>query len=117
MSVTGSAGDLRAQPLVLVIDDSITYRTAISQALRGAGYAVVAAANGEDGLRAAAQIRPDVVVVDRVLPDIDGTAVIRDIRLEPALRRTPCLLITADEDPAVEYTALETGADAYVRKG
>lgn len=111
-----SAG-MRVQPLVLVIDDSITYRTAIAQALRSAGYVVVAAATGEEGLRAASRLRPDVVVVDRVLPDIDGTEVIRDIRLEPALRRTPCLLITADEDPTVEYAALETGADAYVRKG
>src|SRR5688500_18550508 len=107
----------RVQPLVLVIDDSITYRTAIAQALEKAGYAVVAAASGEEGLRAATRLRPDVVVVDWMLPDVDGTAIIRTIRLEPALRRIPCLLITADEDPAVEFTALETGADAYVRKG
>ena len=107
----------RVQPLVLVIDDSITYRTAIAQALKQAGYAVVAAASGEEGLRAATRLRPDVVVVDWMLPDVDGTAIIRTIRLEPALRRIPCLLITADEDPSVEFTALETGADAYVRKG
>ena len=107
----------RVQPLVLVIDDSITYRTAIAQALKQAGYAVVSAASGEEGLRAATRLRPDVVVVDWMLPDVDGTAIIRTIRLEPALRRIPCLLITADEDPSVEFTALETGADAYVRKG
>jgi two-component system NtrC family sensor kinase len=107
----------RPRPLVLVIDDSATYRAAISQTLRRAGYDVASASNGDEGLRAAAALRPDVLVVDRMLPDIDGTAIIRHVRLDATLRRTPCLLITADEDPAVEFTALETGADAYVRKG
>jgi signal transduction histidine kinase len=106
----------RLRPLVLVIDDSATYRAALSQTLRDAGYDVESAKTGDEGLRAAARLRPDVMVVDRVLPDIDGTAVIRDIRLDSALRRTPCVLITADEDRSVEFEALETGADAYVRK-
>ena len=107
---------VRERPLVLVIDDSATYRAAIGLALRGAGYDVADARNGDEGLRAAARLRPDVLVVDRILPDLDGTAVIRNIRLDAALRRTPCVLITADENPSVELTALETGADAYVHK-
>jgi signal transduction histidine kinase/CheY-like chemotaxis protein len=111
-----SDSGLRPQPLVLVIDDSATFRAALGQALRAAGYAVEASATGEEGLRAASRLRPDVIVVDRVLPDLDGTAVIRNIRLDTAVRRTPCLLVTADEDPSVEFTALETGADAYVQK-
>jgi signal transduction histidine kinase/FixJ family two-component response regulator len=107
----------RPRPLVLVVDDSATYRAAIRQALQQAGYDVAVASDGEGGLQAAARLRPDVLVVDRVLPDMDGTAIIRNVRFDATLRRTPCLLITADEDPSVEFTALETGADAYVRKG
>jgi two-component system NtrC family sensor kinase len=107
----------RVRPLVLVVDDSATYRAALGHRLTQAGYDVATAANGEQGLRTASRLRPDLLVVDRVLPDLDGTAVIRNVRLDAALRRTPCLLVTADDDPAVEFTALETGADAYVRKG
>jgi signal transduction histidine kinase len=107
---------VRMRPLVLVIDDSATYRAAIGQTLRQAGYDVADARSGDEGLREAARLRPDVLVVDHILPDIDGTAVIRNIRLDTTLRRTPCLLVTADDNPSVELMALETGADAYVRK-
>jgi signal transduction histidine kinase len=107
---------VRGRPLVLVIDDSATYRAAIGLALREAGYDVADARSGDEGLRTAARLQPDLLVVDHILPDQDGTAVIRNIRLDAALRRTPCLLITANENPEIELTALETGADAYVRK-
>jgi signal transduction histidine kinase len=103
-------------PLVLVVDDSATFRAAISRALRDASYRVETAATGEAGLRAALRLRPDVVIVDRMLPDYDGTALVRNLKLDPAMRRTPCVLVTADEDRSVEFAALETGADAYVHK-
>jgi signal transduction histidine kinase len=55
--------------------------------------------------------------VDRELPGIDGPTVIRRIRLDPALRRMPCLLLTASDDRTAELQALEAGADAFLRKG
>jgi signal transduction histidine kinase len=108
--------DAALQPLVLVVDDSATFRAAVSRALRDGGYRVETAPTGEDGLRAAIRLRPDVVIVDRMLPDYDGTALVRNLKLDPAMRRTPCVLVTADEDRSVEFAALETGADAYVHK-
>jgi two-component system NtrC family sensor kinase len=101
---------------VLVIDDSPTFREALKSALESSGYAVVTSGTGEDGLRAAVDARPAVIVVDGVLPGIDGSTVIRRIRADAALRSTPCILLTSSEERSDELKALDAGADAYVRK-
>lgn len=103
--------------LVLLIDDSSTYREALGSALSAAGYDVRTAASGEEGLRIAAEARPNAILVDGVLPGIDGATVIRRVRLDAALRRTPCILLTASEDKASEMRAFDAGADTFVRKG
>lgn len=102
---------------VLVIDDSATFRDALCSALQTQGYDVISAATGEDGLRSAAMYRPAVVVVDGVLPGIDGPTVVRKLRLDAALRQTPCMLLTGSTtDLTAELHALDVGADAFVRK-
>ncbi len=101
---------------ILIIDDSVTYREELALCLREAGYETVTAASGEEGLRTAAEETPDAIIVDGVMPGLDGTGVVRRIRLDPTLRATPCLLLTASEGNAVEVQALDAGADAYVRK-
>lgn len=101
---------------VLVIDDSITFRETLKAALEQAGYDVIVADSGEDGLRLASDRRPTAIVVDGQLPGIDGATVIRRIRLDAALRGLPCLLLTASEDRGAEVRALDAGADAFVRK-
>jgi two-component system NtrC family sensor kinase len=106
----------RDRTTVLVIDDSITFREQLRELLEPEGYAVLTAASGEEGLRTAADRRPQAVIVDGVMPGIDGATVIRRIRLDPALRDTPCLLMTAADDYATEVQMLEAGADAFVRK-
>ncbi|HEX4610392.1 MAG TPA: response regulator [Urbifossiella sp.] len=103
-------------PLVLVIDDSPTFREELREALEAAGYAVRTAGTGEEGLRLAAQLRPDGVVVDGQLPGIDGAAVAARLRATPALRHVPCLLLTASGGKGDEVRALDAGADGYVRK-
>ena len=108
-------GDERSTT-VLIIDDSRTFREALQSALESSGYTVVTASSGEDGLRAAVAARPAVIVVDGVLPGIDGATVIRRIRADAALRSTPCILLTGSEDRSGELDALDAGADAYVRK-
>ncbi|GGN07654.1 DNA-binding response OmpR family regulator [Actinoplanes campanulatus] len=101
---------------VLVIDDSMTFREELRGLLEPEGYTVLTAAGGEEGLRTAADRRPSAVIVDGVMPDLDGATVIRRIRLDPALRDTPCLLMTAADDYATEMQALDAGADAFIRK-
>ena len=101
---------------VLVIDDSATFRNELKQSLQGADYEVQEAATGEEGLALAAAFRPDAVVVDGMLPGIDGATVVRRLKSDTALRSTPCLLLTAAEGADDELRSLEAGADAYVRK-
>ncbi len=104
------------RPTVLVIDDSPTFRDELRRALESAGYLVLAASSGEEGLRVAATIRPTALIVDGVMPGIDGATVVRRLRLDAALRGTPCLLLTASEDGGAELRALDAGADSFVRK-
>ena len=105
-----------ARPTVLVIDDSMTFRERLRELLEGEGYAVLTAPSGEEGLRLAADRRPNAVIVDGIMPGIDGATVIRRIRLDAALRDTPCLLLTAADDYATELQMLDAGADGFVRK-
>jgi two-component system NtrC family sensor kinase len=101
---------------VLVIDDSTTFREVLAGALRASGHLVISAGTGEEGLRLAGVRRPRAVIVDGVLPGIDGASVIRRLRLDATLRGTPCVLLTAARDIDAELRALEAGADAFVHK-
>lgn len=101
---------------ILLIDDSVTFREALKEVLEGAGYRVLVASTGEEGLRLAADQRPAAIIVDGQMPGIDGATVIRRIRLDAALRRLPCLLLTGSEDHGAELRVLDAGADAFVRK-
>ncbi len=111
-----TATQTSGQATVLVIDDSATFREELRAALAAAGHSVLSAETGEEGLRLAAASRPTAILVDCVLPGMDGAAVVRRIRLDAALRRTPCLLLTASQGRGAELRALDAGADAFVRK-
>lgn len=106
-----------ASDAILVIDDSPTFRNALIEMLEEVGYPVLPATSGEEGLRIAADARPAAVIVDGSLPGIDGPTVIRRIRLDAALRHTPCLLLTGSDEGGAELQAFDAGADAFVRKG
>ena len=101
---------------ILVIDDSPTFRNEMREALEAAGYEVTTSPSGEDGLHLAVSHRPAAVIVDYGLPGIDGPTVVRRMREDAVLRRTPCLLLTGSEDRSQELRALEAGADGFVRK-
>jgi two-component system NtrC family sensor kinase len=77
---------------------------------------VECAGTGEEGLRLAADQRPAAVIVDGMLPGIDGATVIRHLRLDAALRGLPCILLTASREIDAELRALDSGADAFVHK-
>lgn len=101
---------------ILVVDDSATFREVLRRSLEQLGYQVAIAENGEDGLKLAASLRPTAILVDSIMPGIDGATLIRRVRLDAALRSTPCVLLTASEGHGAELRALDAGADAFVRK-
>jgi len=112
----GASHPAAASSTILIVDDSVTFREELKRALEGAAYAVATATTGEEGLKLAASLRPTAILVDSVMPGIDGATLIRRIRLDAALRRTPCVLLTASEGAGAELKALDAGADAFVRK-
>ena len=105
------------QATILIIDDSLTFRRELAGALGAAGYAVLEADSGEQGLRLAADHRPNAIIVDGVMPGIDGSTVVRRVRVDLALRGTPCLMLTASDAGGAELQALDAGADAFASKG
>ena len=99
---------------VLVADDEPAVRTALRRALALHGFDVALAADGRDALAAAAVRRPDVVVLDVLMPRLDGLAACRSLRARGDT--TPVLMLTAREAVAQRVEGLEAGADDYLVK-
>lgn len=101
---------------ILVVEDERDIRTLILHHLRKDGYSTVGASDGEDGLRKAEERRPHLVVLDLMLPGMDGMAVCRKIRKNTETRTTPVLMLTARGEEEDMVSGLEAGADDYVVK-
>lgn len=100
-------------PFLLLIEDDDAIRTGLELGLSRQGHRVVAAATGEDGLKLLKEQRPDLIVLDVMLPGIDGFEVCRRIRRTDQL---PIILLTARSDDIDVVVGLESGADDYVIK-
>jgi two-component system KDP operon response regulator KdpE len=100
-------------PRVLVIDDEAPIRRLLNVALHAHGYEVTAVGLGQEGLAKAACWRPDLVVLDLGLPDIDGLEVIRRLREWSAV---PIIVLSVRERESEKIAALDAGADDYVTK-
>jgi two-component system response regulator MtrA len=98
---------------ILLVEDDPSIRELTTIGLRAAGYEVVAAADGREGLDRFAADAPDAVVLDIMLPVLDGLAVCRTIRLGSTV---PIVMLTARTDAFDVVAGLEAGADDYVRK-
>ncbi|HWE63258.1 MAG TPA: response regulator transcription factor [Chloroflexota bacterium] len=98
---------------ILVVEDEPTVSDVVARYLRREGYGVSTAGDGEEGLRLALQHRPDLVVLDLMLPGLDGLEVCRRLRAE---RQTPVVMITAKSEEHDVVLGLGLGADDYIRK-
>lgn len=101
---------------ILVIDDNEDNRRIVRDSLASAGYELIEAATGEDGIAAAETARPDLVLTDIQLPGVDGYEVARRIKANPALRQIPVIAVTSYALSGDEGKALDAGCDAYVAK-
>ncbi len=104
---------MASQPLVLVADDEPRITKLVAISLSEDGFRVITASNGEEALRKAEEYRPDVVLLDIVMPDIDGIEVMGQLREG---RAVPVILLTAKGSTADKAKGLDLGADDYIAK-
>lgn len=97
----------------LVVDDEPQMRRLLTLILEAAGYRVLTAEGGQEALVLAAQHRPNIILLDLGLPDLDGQAVLQRLR---EWCRTPVIILTVQDAQAEKVTALDHGADDYVTK-
>jgi two-component system phosphate regulon response regulator PhoB len=101
---------------VLVIDDEPDLRQLITLNLRDAGFEVDSVGSGQAGLALAAKIKPAIIVLDLMLPDVPGTEVCKRVRADAALTDSAVLMLTARGDESDRVHGFEVGADDYVVK-
>jgi two-component system chemotaxis sensor kinase CheA len=105
-----------ARVKVVVADDSLTTRAAMKALLEIAGYAVLAAADGEEALALLRESGAQLVVSDVQMPRLDGLGLARRVKADPRLRATPVILVTSLDAPEDRAAGLEAGADGYLVK-
>ena len=105
-----------ASRTILVVDAHEDNRRILRDLLRTAGYEIVEATTGEDGVAAAKARVPDLILMDIQLPGIDGYEATRRIKADEALRRIPLIVVTSYALSGDDAKALAAGADAYVAK-
>ena len=101
---------------VLVVDDETDITALVAYHLAKAGYRVSTAGNGSDALRAAREERPDVVILDLMLPGVSGLDVLAELRGRPETRDVGVILLTARRDEPDRVKGLSLGADDYLTK-
>lgn len=106
------------QPLskVLVIDDEKNIIEFINLGLKYEGFQVESASDGQEGLAAAQRINPDMIILDWMMPGMDGLEVCRRLRTNPTTRDIPVLMLTAKEEVQDRVAGLDMGADDYLTK-
>lgn len=102
--------------LVLVIEDDPDQRRLLERMLGAAGWRVDTAPDGEAGLALAAERRPDIVLLDVMMPRLNGYQTCRRLKADPATAAIPVVIVTTKDQPADEFWAREVGADAFVPK-
>lgn len=101
---------------ILVIEDEPDIREVIEFNLRLEGYRVSGASDGEEGLERVRREFPDAILLDRMLPGIDGIEICRRLKADPDLRSIPVIMVTAKTEVDDVVDGLEAGADEYITK-
>ncbi|MEC9365128.1 MAG: response regulator transcription factor [Sinimarinibacterium flocculans] len=101
---------------ILVVDDDANIREVVCFALAKAGYATTTAADGEQALARFVAERPDLVVLDILMPELDGTEVCRRLRADPRNAGVPIIFLSSKDDEIDRILGLELGGDDYMAK-
>jgi class 3 adenylate cyclase/CheY-like chemotaxis protein len=103
-------------PRILIVDDNETNRDILVTRLSLHGYELIQAANGEEALASTRENFPDLILLDIMMPKVDGVEVCRQIKGDPTFPFTPIILVTAKADSKDVVAGLEAGADEYLTK-
>lgn len=101
---------------ILIVDDNPMGREALEDLLYGPDYNLAFAADGPEALRQAAMLTPDLILLDVMMPGMDGFEVCRRLRAHPHLAEVPVVMVTALDDTASRLNGLEAGADDFISK-
>lgn len=101
---------------IITIDDSASIRQMVAFTLKGAGYEVVEAGDGEDGLKKAKTMHFDLVLTDQNMPKLDGLSLIRALRGLPEYRSTPILMLTTESSDTMKTQGRAAGATGWLVK-
>jgi len=107
---------MRTPPRILIVDDNPTNVKVLKTRLAAEGYEVITAGDGEEGLSVAREQVPDLILLDVMMPKLDGVEVCRRLRADPAFPFTPIIMVTAMTDPKDVVAGLEAGGDEYLTK-
>ena len=108
--------DFLTDPRVLIVDDDETFRLIARESLHKKGFIVEEAVNGDQALVIALRSKPDIVLVDIMMPGVDGVSLCREFRERAELKDTILLVVTALNDPKILRDAVRFGANAYLIK-
>ena len=101
---------------ILIVEDDPSFLRAISHIVEKEGYEVTYASNGMTGLRMAKEDKPDLLILDIMLPGIDGFEICYQLRHEPETAKLPIIMLSAKGQETDKTTGLEVGADEYLTK-
>jgi putative two-component system response regulator len=114
--VSDTPGDVTRRTRVLVADDTESVRALFRKLLVNEGFEVFAVADGVAALAAVQEHRPDVILLDVGMPQLDGLEVCRRLKSDPATRLTPVVLVTGLSDMSDRIKGIEAGADEFLSK-
>ena len=101
---------------ILIVEDQDDLRGVLRDLLSGSGYAVIEAADGQEGVGTAKSARPDLILMDIQLPVLDGYEATRQIKADPSLAKTPVIAVSSFAMKGDEEKARAAGCDHYVTK-
>ena len=101
---------------ILTVDDSASVRQMVKLTLSGAGYTMIEACDGRDALAKAGSAEVHMVVTDLNMPNMDGLALIRELRGLPAYKGVPIIFLTTESDDGKKAEAKQCGATAWITK-
>lgn len=101
---------------ILVVDDDKLIRSGLTALLRAENYTVLEAANGKEGLEAALKDHPDLIITDVRMPELEGTAMVEQLRTDEWGKSVPVFILSNDESALSVNAALQSGVTTYLDK-